>query len=118
MRKSLHALGFRYRLHRKDLPGKPDIVLPKHKAVVFVHGCFWHSHEGCKRAARPTTNRTFWDRKLDRNAERDRKHHQALMALGWNVLVVWECELARDGGWLERVVAEISIDAATGLSSA
>lgn len=91
VRKLLHAMGHRFRLHRKDLPGKPDIVLPRHKKVVFVHGCFWHGHEGCRRAARPTTNIEFWNKKLDGNAARDARVLKELKELGWEPLVIWEC---------------------------
>lgn len=93
IRKLLHRLGYRFRLHRKDLPGKPDIVLPKHKTVVFVHGCFWHGHSGCKRAARPASNTDFWNKKLDRNIERDRKAREDLERMGWRVITIWECEI-------------------------
>ena len=88
----LHRMGFRFRLHRRDLPGRPDIVLPRHRKVIFVHGCFWHGHEGCRRSARPTSNVDFWNRKLDRNIERDRKAVDDLRSLGWKTLIVWECE--------------------------
>jgi len=94
VRSLLHRLGFRFRLHRKDLPGKPDIVLPKHRAVVFVHGCFWHRHRGCKRASTPATRRDYWLPKFERNVARDRKNRRDLRRLGWNVVVVWECEIA------------------------
>ena len=93
VRKLLHRLGYRFRLHRKDLPGKPDIVLPKYKTVIFVHGCFWHGHPGCKRAARPTSNTDFWNKKLDRNIERDRKAREELEKTGWRVITIWECEI-------------------------
>lgn len=93
VRRVLHRMGYRFRLHRRDLPGRPDIVLPKHKAVVFVHGCFWHGHPGCRRATRPTSNVEFWTHKLDRNTERDRKAIAALEEMGWRVLVLWECEV-------------------------
>ncbi len=93
IRKLLHRLGFRFRLHRKDLPGKPDIVLPKHKTVIFVHGCFWHGHLGCKRASRPTSNTDFWNKKLDRNIERDRAAREELEKIGWRVMTIWECEI-------------------------
>jgi DNA mismatch endonuclease (patch repair protein) len=92
VRSLLHALGYRFRLHRKDLPGKPDIVLPKHKKVVYVHGCFWHGHPSCPRAARPTSNVEFWNRKLDGNIARDAAAQRALLKLGWRHLVVWQCE--------------------------
>ncbi len=93
VRSLLHSMGYRFRLHRKDLPGKPDIVLPKYHAVVFVHGCFWHGHEGCRRAARPTTNAEFWNKKIDGNIRRDATTLEALHAAGWRAIVVWQCEL-------------------------
>jgi DNA mismatch endonuclease (patch repair protein) len=92
VRSVLHWLGYRFRLHRKDLPGKPDIVLPRHEKVILVHGCFWHGHLGCKAAARPTTNTEFWNDKLDSNLRRDRDQITKLHDLDWEVLVVWECE--------------------------
>jgi len=91
VRSLLHRLGFRFRLHRADLPGKPDIVLPRHHSVVFVHGCFWHQHRGCKAAVRPSSRREYWDAKLDGNVNRDRRDKAHLHRLGWRVLVVWEC---------------------------
>lgn len=93
VRKHLHALGFRYRLHPKKLPGHPDICLPKYNTVVFVHGCFWHRHEGCKIATTPKSNVEFWETKFRRNVERDLRVREQLQQLGWRVLVVWECEL-------------------------
>lgn len=93
VRSLLHNLGFRFRLHRKDLPGKPDIALPKYKKVIFVHGCFWHGHEDCSRSKRPTTNEEFWRNKLDKNTERDKANVNALEQLGWDVLTVWACEV-------------------------
>ncbi len=93
VRRALHSMGYRFRLHRKDLPGSPDIVLPKYKTVVFVHGCFWHGHPGCKKASRPATNIDFWGRKLDRNLMRDKEAREELEKLGWIVLIVWQCEL-------------------------
>jgi DNA mismatch endonuclease (patch repair protein) len=92
VRRVLHAQGFRFRLHRLDLPGKPDIVLPKHRTVVLVHGCFWHAHD-CRRGALPSSNTAFWSQKRGVNMARDRKQAEQLEALGWRVLVVWECEL-------------------------
>lgn len=92
VRKLLHSLGFRFRLHRKNLPGKPDIVLPRHKAIVLVHGCFWHQHPHCSRATMPATRTAFWTNKLRRNAERDGEQIRALEDGGWRVLVVWQCE--------------------------
>ena len=93
VRRMLHKLGYRYRLHRKDLPGKPDLVFPSRKAVIFVHGCFWHGHD-CKRGARtPKTNTQYWTDKIRRNVERDAQAIIDLKAAGWRVLVIWECEL-------------------------
>src|ERR1700739_421736 len=95
VRKLLHASGFRFRLHRKDLPGRPDIVLPRYKTAIFVHGCFWHQHEGCKLASKPSSRQEYWKAKFDRNAERDRNSFASLTALGWRVVVVWECDVRK-----------------------
>lgn len=92
LRKELHRLGFRYRLHARNLPGKPDLVFPRYKAVVFVHGCFWHRHGGCKIATTPKSNTEFWVNKFERNTSRDARVAKELQALGWNVVVAWECE--------------------------
>ena len=93
VRKTLHALGYRYRLNVKTLPGSPDLVFPKYRAVIFVHGCFWHGH-ACKRGARlPKTNQDYWRKKIARNVARDAKNSEALRALGWRVITLWECEL-------------------------
>jgi DNA mismatch endonuclease (patch repair protein) len=96
VRQRLHALGFRFRLHRRDLPGTPDIVLPRHKVAIQVHGCFWHQHPGCRHAIRPRTNQDYWLPKLARNVARDVATKLELEALGWRVLVIWECELGED----------------------
>lgn len=93
IRSILHKLGFRFRINRKDLPGKPDIVLPKYKTVIFVHGCFWHQHEGCKIASKPKSNIKFWQDKFSRNIERDKKNQEDLYKMGYRVLVIWECEI-------------------------
>lgn len=93
LRKALHKLGFRYRVNVKGLPGSPDLVFPKYKSVIFVHGCFWHRHEGCKYATTPQERHDFWNSKFEANIERDRRNIEALEKLGWRVLVVWECEL-------------------------
>lgn len=93
VRSLLHQLGYRFRLHRQDLPGKPDIVLPKYQSVIFVHGCFWHQHPDCRKATIPQKNRDFWEKKLLRNMKRDQEHIQELKNIGWFVLVVWECEI-------------------------
>jgi len=93
VRSLIHRLGFRFRLHRKDLPGKPDLVFPSRKKVIFVNGCFWHGHD-CARGNRlPKTNWEYWVEKIHRNIERDANHQSNLKALGWDVLVVWECEI-------------------------
>ena len=94
VRKALFARGFRYRKNVKELPGKPDIVLPKYKTVIFVNGCFWHKHD-CPRFAWPSSNTDYWIPKILRNAERDKENYSALYTLGWNVIVVWECELKK-----------------------
>lgn len=102
VRRFLHRLGFRFQLHRRDLPGRPDIVLPKYRTVVEVRGCFWHRHEGCRFAYMPKSNREFWEAKLNGNRERDRRNLRELASLGWRVIEVWECELG-DDGILERL---------------
>ena len=96
LRKALHRLGLRYRVNAKELPGKPDIVFPRYKAVVLVHGCFWHHHEGCRIATTPKSNTTFWAEKFARNVQRDRRNKRALRAHGWSVYVVWECKLSSE----------------------
>jgi DNA mismatch endonuclease, patch repair protein len=93
VRTGLHAAGLRFRLHRRDLPGRPDIVLSRHSAVIFVHGCFWHGHEGCRLAVMPKTRRPFWKEKFRANRERDLRQKAELLQLGWRVLVVWECSV-------------------------
>lgn len=95
VRSILHRMGYRFRLHVRSLPGKPDIVLPKFKTVLFVHGCFWHRHEGCKYAYNPKSRVDFWQTKFLQNVERDREVEKQLKELGWKVRVVWECEVAR-----------------------
>ncbi|BCL62792.1 very short patch repair endonuclease [Desulfomarina profundi] len=92
VRSLLHRAGYRFRLHRKDLPGKPDIVLPRYKTIILVHGCFWHRHEGCRYAYYPKTRVDFWQKKFRQNAKRDQKVQNELLKLGWKVCVVWECE--------------------------
>lgn len=93
VRRFLHANGFRYRLHVKDLPGKPDIVLPKYKTVIFVHGCFWHGHEGCKYFKLPGTRTEWWREKIGRNKENDKKTKRLLKSQGWKIIHIWECAL-------------------------
>ncbi|MBH3432638.1 very short patch repair endonuclease [Pseudomonas citronellolis] len=93
VRKFLHARGYRFRLHRKDLPGRPDIVLPRFRTCIFIHGCFWHHHEGCRFAVLPKTRADFWAQKLRGNVERDLRAQEELARTGWRVLIIWECEL-------------------------
>lgn len=107
VRRLLNAAGFRFRLHRKDLPGKPDIVLPKYNVVIFVHGCFWHQHLGCKSAARPTTRTEYWNLKLDGNVKRDALKKSELEAQGWRVLTFWECETKNATALSTRLQYEI-----------
>jgi len=96
VRKYLFAKGFRYRKNVRGLPGCPDIVLPKYKTVVFVNGCFWHMHEGCPWFVMPSSNQEYWTEKLRRNRQRDSENQEKLRALGWRVIVVWECQLKKD----------------------
>lgn len=102
LRSLLHRAGFRFRLHSKELPGKPDIVLPKYRAAIFVHGCFWHRHEGCRNATMPSTRTEFWKSKFDSNVGRDERNQAALKAAGWTVFTVWECELKSDAPGVVR----------------
>jgi DNA mismatch endonuclease (patch repair protein) len=103
VRSILHRLGFRFRLHRKDLPGRPDIVLPKHRKVILVHGCFWHGHT-CRRGAKPKSNQVFWETKILSNQERDRRTWAALTEAGWSVLELWECEMRAEGDLTKRIM--------------
>ena len=105
VRRLLHQMGYRFRLHRKDLPGSPDIVLPRHKTAIFVHGCFWHGHESCRRGARPTGNRQFWNAKIDRNIERDTLATCLLEEAGWTSLSVWQCEIKDTMALQNRLLA-------------
>ena len=96
LRRELHSMGFRFRLHARELPGRPDILLSRWRVAVLVHGCFWHRHVGCRFATTPTTRADFWQTKFDGNVERDVRNHAALLALGWRVATVWECALRKD----------------------
>ena len=96
VRKYLFAKGFRFRKNDKRFPGKPDVVLPKYKTVIFVNGCFWHMHEGCKQGRLPKSNLDYWREKLEKNVENDKLHEQQLMEMGWNTITLWECELKKD----------------------
>ena len=111
-RKLLHAMSYRFRLHVKTLPGKPDIVLPRHHKIVLVNGCFWHGHEGCKRATVPETHHDWWVAKIERNRERDAATLEQLSSLGWDVLVVWECETRDREALAARLAAFMEDDAA------
>jgi len=93
VRSLLHHMGYRFRLHQKGLPGRPDIVLPKYKTIIFVHGCFWHRHKNCKYAYTPKSKIEFWLKKFQGNIERDKKHEEELKKLGWKKIVVWECQI-------------------------
>lgn len=108
VRSLLHRMGFRFRLHRRDLPGSPDIVLPRLRTVIFVHGCFWHRHPGCRYAYTPRTRKSFWNAKFAANRARDRRHVRELRSLGWRVVTVWECDVAASDRLalrLERVLS-------------
>ena len=96
VRKRLFSYGYRFRKNDKQLPGKPDIVFPKYKTVVFIHGCFWHMHSGCKIARIPKSNTEFWMNKLNHNVDKDRQNKQLLEEMGWKVITVWECEIEKD----------------------
>lgn len=117
LRKALHRLGLRYRLHGAGLPGKPDLVFPRYSTVVFVHGCFWHRHAGCKIASTPKSNMSFWLEKFEKNIARDARVAAQLEAKGWKVLVVWECELASKeksqatGVRLQALIRDVPLDA-------
>lgn len=106
LRSLLHRAGFRFRLHAKQLPGSPDVVLPKYRTAIFVHGCFWHRHPGCRNATMPSTRREFWQEKFDANVSRDARNQAALEAAGWTVLTIWECELKADAEGVVRRLAD------------
>lgn len=97
VRRAAHALGYRFRLHRNDLPGRPDLVFPKRRIALFVHGCFWHRHPGCRLAYNPKSNTQFWNGKFERNVERDRRTIDELRTLGWTPKVIWECQTRKTG---------------------
>ncbi|WHP06330.1 MULTISPECIES: very short patch repair endonuclease [Acinetobacter] len=108
VRRLLHAAGFRFRIHRKDLPGKPDIVLPKYKAVIFIHGCFWHGHTGCKLFRIPTTRTEFWENKICKNQLNDTRALQLLLDQGWRVCNIWECVIRKYRKDPENILDTIS----------
>lgn len=103
VRSMLHRMGLRFRLHRKDLPGKPDIVLPKYRTVVFVHGCYWHRHLNCQYAYTPKTRQDFWRQKFERTVERDKENARQLCRLGWRVIIIWECQTKKPYHLAKRV---------------
>ena len=111
VRSFLHGSGFRFRLHVSNLPGKPDLVLARHKTAIFVHGCFWHRHKDCKKATTPQSRKEFWEEKFKRNVIRDRENSRALKRSGWRVLVIWECQLTNSrkrSRRLESLVSELN----------
>lgn len=108
VRRLLHKGGYRFRLRRKDLPGKPDIVLPKYRTAIFVHGCFWHGHARCKEGRRPKSNVEYWNRKIQRNIDRDHSVAVAYRELGWQRLIVWTCELERPDAAERRIVKRLN----------
>ena len=110
IRRELHRLGYRYRLHRSNLPGRPDLTFPSRRKVLFVNGCFWHMHPGCSRARIPQSNRDFWTAKLERNRLRDARSIEALQHSGWESLTVWECELRNLDSVINRIVSFLAPD--------
>jgi len=110
LRSALHRAGFRYSLRRKDLPGKPDIVMPSRNTVVFVHGCFWHQHKNCPKSSLPESNKKFWEAKLMGNVKRDASVISKLKAMGWRVIVVWECQLTQNPSKVTRRVIDLIIN--------
>lgn len=108
VRSLLHRLGYRFRLHRADLPGKPDIVLPRYKTVIFVNGCFWHRHEGCRFSYNPKSRIDFWQKKFLDNVLRDQRAQESLVASSWKVIVVWECELRDQAALGKRLESELA----------
>ena len=106
IRKSLFSKGFRYRINYKKLPGKPDIVLPKYRTVIFVHGCFWHAHSNCKASHLPKSNIEFWENKISSNINRDKNNIEQLVDLKWNIIVIWECEIKKKS--LESLIEEVA----------
>ncbi|UPJ54827.1 DNA mismatch endonuclease Vsr [Bradyrhizobium sp. 192] len=109
VRRLLHGSGLRFRLHQRGLPGRPDIVLPKHRTVIFVHGCFWHRHAGCPKATMPKTRIEFWREKFNRNVSRDHGIEQALVDAGWRVLTIWECETGRPEALKEKLRTQFGL---------
>ncbi|MGE8096360.1 very short patch repair endonuclease [Pseudomonas fluorescens] len=107
VRRFLHAHGYRFRIHQKNLPGKPDIVLAKFRVCIFVHGCFWHHHPECRYATSPKTRCEFWNEKFSRNVARDIENVEALKVLGWRVLIIWECQLKKGQDTLDQLLQQL-----------
>lgn len=107
VRRLVHGLGFRFRLHNSQLPGRPDLVLARYKIAIFVHGCFWHQHNGCIDCSKPGTNQSYWAPKLVRNVERDAVNRSQLISAGWKVITVWECETRRLDGLQKKLVKKL-----------
>jgi DNA mismatch endonuclease (patch repair protein) len=110
VRRVAHSLGLRFRLHREDLPGRPDLVFPRHKVAVFVHGCFWHRHPGCRKASMPKSRTEYWQRKFDANVSRDATAERELPRLGWRVLIFWECETRDPAAVIETLCRHLRGD--------
>ena len=104
VRSLVHSLGFRFRKHVKELPGKPDIVLPKYKSVIQIHGCFWHQHKNCEKSHLPKSNVDYWKDKLSKNIKRDKTNYKKLSDCGWSILIIWECEVKKNDNLTERII--------------
>lgn len=110
LRSMLHKSGYRFRIHKKELPGKPDIVMPKYKIIIFVNGCFWHYHKNCPEGRIPHTNSIFWKDKLQKNVKRDKNNIKALRKLGWKVIIIWECEIEKKPEvTLKRIIKNLKV---------
>ncbi|TVQ30812.1 MAG: DNA mismatch endonuclease Vsr [Phycisphaeraceae bacterium] len=107
VRRLVHSMGYRYRLHRSDLPGTPDLVLPRHRKIIFVHGCFWHRHPRCRYAYTPGSNVAFWKKKFNENVARDRRVSRELQRMGWKVIIVWECQCRDPDKLAERLATAL-----------
>jgi DNA mismatch endonuclease (patch repair protein) len=112
-RRAAHSIGLRFRLHQRDLPGSPDLVFPRYRTVVFVHGCFWHGHPNCPRASLPKSNAVFWHEKVGRNRQRDRRARAALKKLGWKVVILWQCQIKTQDAAIEKLSSALQVKAPT-----
>ena len=117
VRRCLHGLGYRFRLHRTDLPGTPDIVLPKYRKAIFVHGCFWHRHLGCKQTTTPKTRTEFWENKFRTNVRRDQNNMRKLSEAGWEPIVIWECEVADPSDLEGRLISLLNTEIPNSIST-